>query len=529
MIDIRSKQAYLNEHIQGSVNLQTFEEMRDFIAERISQVTPPPPNNCKQNLEFLLVCFSSFRAREMAIQLEKEFKNLDIGYLDSSLLELRDYTLFERLDESLLTQIRTTKDALKQRYLEHKKAWVVAFSGGKDSSCVLQLLYDLICELPKDMLNPTYAIVSNTLVESPIVEKYLLNLIDSIQKDANARGLPFEIKLVEPNTKEQFFSNLIGKGYPSPTRFFRWCTDRLKIRPTQRVVEQIIAKHGSCILLLGVRSNESSLRKKSVEKRVVSEEGFSKHDYYPNTLIYRPIVDWSLDDVWGYLSHFNMPKWKKSHEELFSLYSKASNDECQFILDTNTKSCGGSRFGCWVCTLVNEDKSLQGFIKNGATHLQPLNDFRNFIKEIREQQEYRSDFKKDGNYAPGPFTKKARMLILRRLLECEREYQIRSKTSHPLISDSELEMIAKIWQKEFGTKREFIDITKEFNRMLNHKEEKIELLHEEIFEEEEIKNAHLVKEIIKGTIRLGHSAELGHLRGVIEAMIDNHTNKVEEF
>ncbi|WP_104712304.1 DNA phosphorothioation system sulfurtransferase DndC, partial [Helicobacter cetorum] len=488
-----------------------------------------PPNNHHQNLKILLACFSSFRTREMALKLENEFKNIDIGYLDGSLLELKDYALFERLDESLLTQIKTTKDALKKRYLEHKKAWVVAFSGGKDSSCVLQLLYELLCNLPKDMLNPTYTIVSNTLVESPVVEKYLLNLIESIQKDANARGLPFEVKLVEPNANEQFFTNLIGKGYPSPTRFFRWCTDRLKIRPAQRAIEQIIAKHGSCILLLGVRSNESSLRKKSVEKRVVSEEGFSKHDYYPNTLIYRPIVDWSLDDVWGYLSYFNMPKWNKSHEELFSLYSKASNDECQFILDTNTKSCGGSRFGCWVCTLVNEDKSLQGFIKNGETHLQPLNDFRNFIKEIREQQEYRSDFKKDGNYAPGPFTKNARMLILRRLLECEREYQLRSNTSHQLISDSELEMIAKIWQKEFGTEREFIDITKEFERMSNYQEEKVELLHSEIFEEEKIENSNLVKEIIKEAIKLSHGTDLGSLKAIIESMVDNHTNKIEEF
>ncbi|WP_418904645.1 rhodanese-like domain-containing protein, partial [Helicobacter cetorum] len=42
VIDIRSKQAYLNEHVQGSINLQTFEEVRDFINQQVGQVTPPP-------------------------------------------------------------------------------------------------------------------------------------------------------------------------------------------------------------------------------------------------------------------------------------------------------------------------------------------------------------------------------------------------------------------------------------------------------------------------------------------------------
>ena len=41
-----------------------------------------------------------------------------------------------------------------------------------------------------------------------------------------------------------------------------------------------------------------------------------------------------------------------------------SGGECPLVVDTSTPSCGTSRFGCWVCTLVDQDRSMEAMIAN---------------------------------------------------------------------------------------------------------------------------------------------------------------------
>lgn len=74
--------------------------------------------------------------------------------------------------------------------------------------------------------------------------------------------------------------------------------------------------------------------------------------------------------------------------------------ECPFTVtnDSETPSCGNSRFGCWICTVVKEDKSLTGFIESGETELQPLLDFRSWLLSIRDKHEYRQQYRRDGNH-----------------------------------------------------------------------------------------------------------------------------------
>ena len=87
------------------------------------------------------------------------------------------------------------------------------------------------------------------------------------------------------------------------------------------------------------------------------------------------------DNVWQYLMQHENP-WGHSNKDLLAMYSGASADgECPLVLDTATPSCGNSRFGCWVCTLVTEDRSMAAMIQNDEEKawMLPLLDFRNYI------------------------------------------------------------------------------------------------------------------------------------------------------
>lgn len=513
IIDIRPRQTYLASHIANSINLTTKSQILNFIS------------NNHYN-EYILCCTSSNNAKKLA----NEINLSNVKYYDGNLLNAKDSGVsFVSSSDKFIAHLNQTRDKILDIYSRYKRAWIITFSGGKDSTCVLQLIYEMMIKLPKYRLNPTYAILSDTMVEAPNIKEYLYEIVEIINKDAKNRNLPFEIIIAKPKASDEFWINLIGKGYPSPTRTFRWCTERLKIKPMKDIVRQITDKHGSAIMTLGVRKSESINRKRSIEKRNLSEDGLSKHDDYPNVLIFSPIVEWDTDMVWNYLAINNPAPWNKSHNRLFELYMQASGDECQFIIDKNQNSCGGSRFGCWICTLVNEDKSMQGFIKNGQIAMQGLNDFRNFIKDARDNHNLRSDFKRDGRYQKGPFTSMARKEILNLLLKTEMEFKAQGGSE--LISDEQLLLIAKEWNKEFDSQNSLIKIAKEYGRMQNVDIdlEDSKLPDEDLIDAIDTNLANMTKSIIKEATSLQNmGARDNDLLNIIKKHLDNATEKLKE-
>ncbi|GHU26939.1 hypothetical protein AGMMS50256_05470 [Betaproteobacteria bacterium] len=338
-----------------------------------------------------------------------------------------------------------SQTALRKLYESDTRPWVIAYSGGKDSTTVLQLSYELLLEKQAEGQagKPIYVISSDTRVEPPNVAAYLSQTLKAVGEAATADNLPLHTQLVSPKPEESFWFKLIGLGYPSPTRWFRWCTTSMKIKPSRRAIENVTRTHGSVILLLGTRRLESVNRGNAIAARDTNERGLNPHHEIPDALVATPIVDWTTDDVWEYLYSHN-PPWGGSHDFMLSLYRQANGGECPLVLDLDTPSCGGSRFGCWTCTVVKEDKSMQGFIQSGEQNFQPLNVFRDWLKQIREEQSRRSPLRRDGKSAgPGPFNPATRQEILERLLALEDAVKLR------LIADEDLCAIQGAWNTEF--------------------------------------------------------------------------------
>jgi DNA sulfur modification protein DndC len=357
-------------------------------------------------------------------------------------------------------KLSATRTALRKLYEADARPWVVAYSGGKDSTAVLQLVFELLLGEKREGGKPVYVISSDTRVEPPNVAAYLSVTLDAIENAARKNDLPLNTQMVSPEPEESFWFKLIGLGYPSPTRWFRWCTSSMKIKPSRRVIERIAQEYGSVILLLGTRSSESSNRGNAIAARSTNERGLNPHHEIPNALVATPIVGWTTDDVWEYL-YSHDPPWGGSHDFMLSLYRQANGGECPLVLDLDTPSCGGSRFGCWTCTVVKEDKSMQGFIRSGEENFLPLNEFRDWLKQIREDISRRSPLRRDGKSAgPGPFNPATRQEILERLLHLER------KTGLELVSDEELRAIQGAWSKEFDYSQSVWKLATRYDRRL---------------------------------------------------------------
>jgi len=348
----------------------------------------------------------------------------------------------------LVDKVKIIIKEIQDQFTVDDTPWVVGYSGGKDSTALLQLIMYALLKLPKEKLNKELHILSNdTLVENPTIVNYIDNQLELIEKNGKNKLFThnknlFQVKKVIPKIEDRFWINLIGKGYPAPNRWFRWCTQRMKINPTNDYILEQVSKHGKAVVVLGSRKAESSNRSKSLEKynlESIAGQKFKKHTL-PNSWMYAPISDLSTEEVWQYL--MQVPSfWNGDNKKLITMYRNASDGatECPLVIDTSTSSCGNSRFGCWVCTVVSRDKSMENLIDNGEEWMYPLLSFRDYLLEARNNDDNRMPKSRVNTDRLGPFKFEIRAELLEKVLEIENE------TKLEIISRQELAAIQLQW------------------------------------------------------------------------------------
>jgi len=361
-------------------------------------------------------------------------------------------------------------------YCADKRPWVIGYSGGKDSSAVLTLVYLALLGLPPEMRHKdVFVVSSDTLVETPVVVDLIIRTMEQIEKGAKRDALPITSHPVVPKTHETFWVNLLGKGYPAPTRSFRWCTERMKINPVSDFIKDKVSQFEEVIVVLGSRSSESASRAQVIAKHKIDGTRLARHTTLANAFIYTPIDTWDVEDVWKLLrgafkyapddvEEWENP-WGGNNRPLWTLYMDSSGQgECPLVIDDSTPSCGNSRFGCWTCTVVTKDRAMESLIQNGEDWMLPLLKFRNQLAlttDPAQKDTYRNykrrtgkvsyQYAKEGEelsaerkHVPGPYWLKYRKEWLKELLEMERDLNLRGHTI-TLITKPELHAIRQEW------------------------------------------------------------------------------------
>ncbi len=373
-------------------------------------------------------------------------------------------------------------------YCADKRPWVIGYSGGKDSSAVMSLVYMALLGLPEEERHkPIFVVSSDTLVETPVVVNHIKDSLAAIERGAKRDGLPITTHKVVPKSNDTFWANLLGKGYPAPTRSFRWCTERMKIDPVSDFIKSTVSKYDEVIVVLGSRSQESASRAQVIAKHKIEGSRLARHTTLANAFIFTPIDTWSVDDVWKILRLCHLDTqdtpygikniWKDIYElewenpwggknlTLWNLYKDSSGQgECPMVIDETTPSCGNSRFGCWTCTVVTKDRAMESLIENGEEWMSPLLEFRNklaFTTDPANKDEFRNfkrrtgkvtyQYAKDGEditaerkHVPGPYWLKYRKQWLTELLKLDKQFKDEQREIE-LITAPELHAIRQEW------------------------------------------------------------------------------------
>lgn len=372
------------------------------------------------------------------------------------------------LAQGLHSTVEAHLEEIRDLYAFDEIPWVIGYSGGKDSTAVLQLIWMALESLPpEDRTKPVYVISTDTMVENPIVSRWVNNSLQTMAEAAKKAKLPIEPNKLVPEVRNSFWVNLLGKGYPAPRHKFRWCTERLKIMPSNDFIVNVVQSAGEAILVLGTRKAESTRRAATMKRHEKGRvrDRLSPNASLPNCQVYSPIEDWIDDDVWVFLMQFKNP-WGYANKDLLNMYQGATaGGECPLVVDSTTPSCGDSRFGCWVCTIVGEDKSMAAMVQNDEEKhwMLPLLRFRDKLAIKNEKGKWADrhlrDFRRmngtltehNDRLVKGPYKQPVREGWLLELLRTQR--WLRDKGPEyvrdvELITLDELQEIRRIWVVE---------------------------------------------------------------------------------
>jgi len=249
----------------------------------------------------------------------------------------------------------------------------------------------------------------------------------------------------------------------------------MKIRPADRFIQDKVSKYGEIITVLGIRKGESMTRDQLMNLYEIKDSLLSRHSRFPNAFVYTPIKEFSTNDIWKYLLQ-NPSPWGGNNRDLVALYRNAQAGECPLVVDDTTPSCGNTRFGCWVCTVVKRDKSMEALIDSGEEWMEPLLEIRDYLsstqdpaikKEVREFKrrmgfisiknmylKERVKFEnKEGEdlFSRGPYKLEICKKILSMVLHAQNSVRQNGPDSaFSLILPEELYEIRKIWLTERG-------------------------------------------------------------------------------
>lgn len=345
---------------------------------------------------------------------------------------MQRHSLFEDERNTLDDSIRLSLESLSA-YGERYKHWVVAYSGGKDSSATVTFVAWAIKNglVPKpESLTVMYA---DTRQEYPPLYDTALQLLAALREDG------FYARVVQPPLDKRFYVYILGLGVPPPSNTFRWCTGHLKVEPMMNSLQDVRQSSGEKILsITGVRMGESAARDQRIAvscSRDTGECGQGWFQVTPNDAVadtLAPLLHWRLCHVYDWL-YFEVER----------------HGYPQVINIADVYGDGDVRTGCIACNLASRDEALRRLARTEKwRRLEALLELKPLYAELKmakwRLRKGTPEVNKDGHYAAngqrmGPITFEGRAYGL------ERVKDIQARAGVDLINAEEEARIRELW------------------------------------------------------------------------------------
>ncbi len=258
-----------------------------------------------------------------------------------------------------------------QAYAAQYRHWVLAYSGGKDSSTTATFVAWAIQTgqvTPPETLTILYA---DTRMELLPLQYAAFQIMDALKKQGA------DTRVVMPTLDNRFFVYMFGRGVPPPRPGFRWCTGKLKIVPMTNALREIRALRGEKLLAItGVRLGESAARDQRIALSCSRDGSECGQGWYHQTTpaevadTLAPIVHWRVCHVWDWLM-FHAPGYGFPTYGVAEVYGGEEAEEIN------------ARTGCIACNVASRETSLETVLKLPQwQYLSPLKRLKPLYAEL---------------------------------------------------------------------------------------------------------------------------------------------------
>lgn len=342
---------------------------------------------------------------------------------------LRQLALWPR--STLTAAIEQSLDNLRYHSRQYRH-WVISYSGGKDSTALLLLTLWAIREGHIPAPETLTVIYADTRMEFPPLQETAMQLLQIVQAEG------YQTIVTMPEMDKRFFVYMLGYGVTPPTQRFRWCTEKLKIAPVQKALQELREAAGEKLLMLtGVRLGESEARDQTIAVSCSRDSGecgqgwlqVKTPESVSDTLA--PLLHWRLCHVYDWI-------FFEDHG-----YEVARNIAVIY---------GGDdvRTGCMGCNLVERDRALDKVVTHPEwRHLRVLYELEHLYDEMKKPQyrlrKNKVTYTQKGEarlkaQRMGPLTIPARRYFYQRVMAIQKEARVE------LISSDEAARIHEMWE-----------------------------------------------------------------------------------
>ncbi len=270
----------------------------------------------------------------------------------------RQSTLFDGARLQMTDSIKMTIESLAEHGATHRH-WVIAWSGGKDSTALLTVAIWLVMSGKVPRPESITILFADTRMEIPplwIAAQTIRDELAVAGDELAAFGIRLDVQIVMAPLDRRFWVYMLGRGVPPPTNTFRWCTDKLKIDPMKVAMEAVAATLDEKVLLLiGLRLGESAARDDRIAVACSKDDGECGTGLFERTAPTHvcdklsPILHWRVCHVWEWLR-----RWAPMAE--FGDWSTEIVAEAYGGDDAEDLA---ARTGCMGCDLVVEDRAMK--------------------------------------------------------------------------------------------------------------------------------------------------------------------------
>ncbi len=266
------------------------------------------------------------------IVIEKDEQGNDLLPSGSTLLHVDMSRMIEKNRDMVAVIEKTTTKKIYdvyQRYKNKLDCFHVAFSGGKDSIVLLELV-------KRALPHTAFMVVfGDTGMEFP--DTY--DVVDIVERQCKEEGIAFY------RAQSHFKPEESWKLFGPPSRILRWCCSVHKSAPQTLKIRELIGKSDyTGLAFVGVRAHESLSRFNQLTQKSVNEQSDDESDYIDSyekvkgKKTAKSIYEWTSAEIWLYMFCNNLTineAYKKGNARIGCLFCPMEGTRADFIQNYN--------------------------------------------------------------------------------------------------------------------------------------------------------------------------------------------------